>query len=124
MVLESRRPVHEVAVERTGCSLHFDMSPDDRVGMLRESDSLWSGEPPVGPANRLPVAAHHPSRVLLGMATPCPAEEEGEQGAITVLKGGLGRDGAIVQRPAPNDRVELANQGRLRKRPALPDPLS
>jgi hypothetical protein len=39
MVLESRRPVHEGAVERTGCSLHFDLAPDDRVSRLREADA-------------------------------------------------------------------------------------
>src|SRR5215813_4934462 len=105
-----------MAIEWTGCSLDFDMPSNHGVGMAGKSDTPWSGKTPVGLPDRLPVVAHHPGRILPRMAPSCPAQEEREQGAITVLKGGLGRDGAVVERPPPSEGGELANQGLLRSR--------
>ena len=96
VVCQSPRPVHQVAVKRTGCSLNLDMPLDAYAGMGYEAWTLWCGKTPVISPNSPPVPTRHPGRILPGMSPPRPMQQKGKQRVVTAVQRGFGRDAAVI----------------------------
>ena len=83
VVLESPRPVQQIAIIRTGCSLDLCVPLDAGTGMGYQAWSLWYGKAPVISPNSMPIPMRHPGGILPGMPPPCPPQQEGKQRVVT-----------------------------------------
>src|SRR5258706_1928497 len=72
VVGESPRPIQQVSIIRTGCSLDLDMSLDVDAGMGYQAFSIGCCKTPVVAPSRPPVTACHPGCILPGMPPPRP----------------------------------------------------
>ena len=70
-----------------------------------------TGEHPVSRAEGHKVAGFHPSPALVGMATFGPAPQRLEDRMIHRLEDFGADPMPVIQRPAPDERVQVANEG-------------
>ncbi len=78
MMLQPRRPVHQVPIIGTRISLHFHMPLDARTGMVNEprrvSHPIRCPKTPAVASKRMPVMVSTPGGVFLGVSPSRPSQ--------------------------------------------------
>jgi len=67
----------------------------------------------VSAVGMMPILAHHPPAVFVGMPVFAPAQEAVPHGPFHLCVGPGRRDVAVIKGPAPRNGVELPDQVRL-----------
>jgi hypothetical protein len=119
----SRAPVHPIPVVRTPMARDLRGPPTGDLavgGQIRLAlTGGRRGQHSTGVPSR-PVSVLHPSGRGVGVSPACPVAALHPDEMVHPAKGGLTHPRAIVMGPAPDDGVELADQGRLRPGPTGP----
>src|ERR1051326_6481588 len=124
MVPQSLRPVDEVAIIRTGRTLHLCVASNRCCAMRFQPSTILGREFPAFALVHRPIFARYPSSSFIRVTTVCPAPQHVVEQGITSLEGFFRHHHSVVIRPSQNDRIEVRDQPRLRSRPLLSNDLA
>ena len=114
----SRAPVHPVPIRGTAVALDLDMPGKGHLAVPQEMRGIQigggGGKGQTG-TQPVPVPFHPPGGSFLRVSPVCPAAELCPGEVVEPVIDGLTHSGAVIVRPTPDDRIELADQLPLRE---------
>lgn len=114
MFFEPFGPVKEVSVKRACLAFDLDVALDGCRAMPSESLPLcvfsWRSEGPGVPLHCSPIALSHPFGAFVGVFSGHLLPEHAHQKMVAHRELLLGNDRAIIQRPAVDHWVQLADE--------------
>ncbi len=110
---ESLTPIDEISVVWAGRSFDFDMPLDMGLRVIPQGDLLVSEYPAVAVVH-MPVFVSYPPFAFVWVSVFCPLLELQKQDIFTVIEDLCCGHRAVIPRPSPNFRIQLANELALR----------
>jgi hypothetical protein len=110
---ESLTPIDEISVVWAGRSFDFDMPLNMGLRVIPQGDLLVSEHPALAVIH-MPVFVRYPAFAFVWVPVSCPLLELQKQDIFTVIEDLCCGHRAVIPRPSPNFRIQLANELALR----------